>query len=165
MPVEAAQFREALAQCPASVTVVTSADARLNPVGATVSAFSSLSLDPPLILVCLTRESRTTKAIRARQAFAVHVLHAAQASLARRFAADMADKFAGLAYGFNAAGVPCLGEAELRLECTLHAEIEGGDHVIFVGLVDAAEQVHDFAPLVYVRRTFFSLGAQAMEGQ
>ena len=163
MPVDAMAFRSALSQFPAGVTIVTSADARLNPLGATVSAFSSLSLDPPLILVCLTRESRTTTAIRERSAFAVHLLDNAQANLARRFAADLVEKFDGSRYRFNAAGVPCLEDVGLRLECTLHAELDGGDHVIFVGLVQAAPQLKDFEPLVYARRNFFALGAQPVE--
>lgn len=115
MLVEATQFCDALSQFPVDVTVVNSADSQLNPLGATVSAFSSLSLGPPLILVCLTRESRTTKAICIRKAFAVHLLHTAQGNVARCFAADIVDKFAGLAYGFNTAGIPCLDEAGLCL--------------------------------------------------
>jgi flavin reductase (DIM6/NTAB) family NADH-FMN oxidoreductase RutF len=163
MPVDAAAFRSALSQFPAGVTIVTSADAKLNPLGATVSAFSSLSLDPPLILVCLARESRTTAAIRQRQAFAVHLCTSEQATLARRFAADVAEKFDGSNYSFNAAGVPCLEDAGLRLECTLHAELDGGDHVIFIGLVQAAPQLNDFEPLIYARRNFFSLAAEPLE--
>src|SRR5436190_1742652 len=163
MTVDAAAFRSALSQFPAGVTIVTSADTRLNPVGATVSAFSSLSLDPPLVLVCLTRESRTTAAIRDRKAFAVHLCTSEQATLARRFAADVVEKFAGSNYSFNASGVPCLEDAGLRLECTLHAELEGGDHVIFVGLVQAAPQLNEFEPLIYARRNFFSLATEPLE--
>ena len=163
MPVDAAAFRSALSQFPAGVTIVTSADSKLNPLGATVSAFSSLSLDPPLILVCLARESRTTAAIRQREAFAVHLCTSEQATLARRFAADLVEKFDGSNYSFNAAGVPCLEDAGLRLECTLHAELDGGDHVIFVGLVHAAPQLNQFEPLIYARRNFFSLAAEPIE--
>jgi flavin reductase (DIM6/NTAB) family NADH-FMN oxidoreductase RutF len=163
MSVDAAEFRSALSQFPAGVTIVTSADPKLNPVGATVSAFSSLSLEPPLVLVCLTRESRTTSAIRSRRAFAVHLCTSEQALLARRFAADVVEKFDGSNYSFNAAGVPCLEDAGLRLECTLHAELEGGDHVIFVGLVQAAPQLKPFEPLVYARRNFFSLASEPLE--
>jgi flavin reductase ActVB len=163
MPVDAGEFRSALSQFPAGVTIVTSADERLNPLGATVSAFSSLSLDPPLVLVCLTRESRTTGAIRRRKAFAVHLCTSEQANLARRFAADVTEKFDGSNYRFNASGVPCLEDVGLRLECTLHAELEGGDHVIFVGLVQAAPQLKEFEPLVYARRNFFSLATEPIE--
>jgi flavin reductase (DIM6/NTAB) family NADH-FMN oxidoreductase RutF len=102
---------------------------------------------------------------RAHHAFVVHLLHAAQADLARRFAADIVDKFAGLAYGFNTSGVPGFDEGGLHLECTLHAEFESGDHVIVVGLVEASERLHDFEPLVYARHTFFSPGAQALAVQ
>src|SRR6476620_545088 len=128
MPVDRDELSTALSHFPAGVTIVTSADAKLNPLGATVSAFSSLSLDPPLILVCLARESRTTAASRQRQAFAVHLCTSEQATLARRSAADVVEKFDGSNYSFNAAGVPCLEDVGLRLECTLHTELEGGDH-------------------------------------
>jgi flavin reductase (DIM6/NTAB) family NADH-FMN oxidoreductase RutF len=59
--------------------------------------------------------------------------------------------------------VPCLEDVGLRLECTVHAEIEGGDHVIFVGLVQAAPQLREFEPLVYARRNFFSLASEPLE--
>jgi flavin reductase (DIM6/NTAB) family NADH-FMN oxidoreductase RutF len=156
------EFRSALAQFPTGVTIVTSADARLNPLGATVSAFSSLSLDPPLILVCLQRESRTTAAIRGRKAFAVHVCTSEQAALAQRFAVDLASKFDGGGYRFNASGVPCLDDVGLRLECTLHAEVEGGDHVIFVGHVRVVPPAKEFQPLIHARRAFFSLSAEPL---
>ena len=133
-------------------------------MGATVSAFSSLSLDPPLVLVCLTRESRTTAAIRDRKAFAVHLCTSEQATLARRFAADVVEKFAGSNHSYNASGVPCLEDVGLRLECTLHAELDGGDHIIFVGLVQAAPQLNEFEPLIYARRNFFSSGVRANRG-
>lgn len=163
MPVDPEEFRSALAQFPAGVTIVTSADARLNPLGVTVSAFSSLSLDPPLILVCLRRESRTTAAIRRRRAFAVHICTSEQASLARRFGADLVEKFDGFGYSFNASGVPCLDDVGLRLECTLHSDLEGGDHIILVGHVQAAPQSKEFEPLVHARRSFFSLGPEPLE--
>jgi flavin reductase ActVB len=163
MPVDRDELRTALSHFPAGVTIVTSADARLNPCGATVSAFSSLSLDPPLILVCLARDSRTAAAIRVRRAFGVHVCTAEQAGLARRFAGDTQQRFDGASYTFNAAGVPCLDEVGLRVECTLHSELPGGDHVICVGLVYAAPKLKDFTPLVHSRRTFFSLAPEPID--
>ena len=157
MPVDAAAFRSALSQFPAGVTIVTSADSRLNPVGATVSAFSSLSLDPPLVLVCLTRESRTTAALRDRKAFAVHLRTTEQSTSARRFAADLVEKFDGPNYGFNASGVPCL-EDVVAPECAAR-RARGGDHVIFVGLVQSAPQLNEFEPLIYAPAQLFSLSA------
>jgi flavin reductase (DIM6/NTAB) family NADH-FMN oxidoreductase RutF len=72
-------------------------------------------------------------------------------------------RFDGASYTFNAAGVPCLDEVGLRVECTLHSELPGGDHVICVGLVYAAPKLKDFTPLVHSRRTFFSLAPEPID--
>lgn len=158
MAIDATTFREALKDFPAGVTVVTSADAEDEPVGATVSAFASLSLDPPLIVVCLKRESSTVAAVRDRGAFAVHILGTDQAALALRFASDGSPKFAGLEYAANESGVPLLGDCPVRLECELSNELPGGDHVILVGLVVNASKQDAFEPLVYANRRFLALG-------
>jgi flavin reductase ActVB len=159
MAVDAATFRDALKDFPAGVTVVTSATGAGAPVGATVSAFASLSLDPPLIVVCLKRESTTVSAIRERRAFAVHILGNGQAPLALRFASDGSPKFDGLEHTANAAGVPLLGDCPVRLECDLNDELPGGDHVILVGLVTNASNTDTFEPLVYSNHRFLALGS------
>ncbi|SRR6266545_3480813 len=161
--VQAHEFKDALKDFPAGVTIVTTADEHGAPIGATVSAFSSLSLDPPLVLVCLANWTRTGEAIRHHKAFAIHFLDATQGTLARHFAADLEDKFSGCSYTLNEAGVPCLDGCPLRLECSLHAEYEGGDHVIVVGRVERATRNDEFEPLVFVRRGFFALGSQLVE--
>lgn len=159
MAVDAATFRDALKDFPAGVTIVTSADASGTPVGATVSAFASLSLDPPLIVVCLKRESATVAAIRHRGAFAVHILGHDQAQLALKFASDRSPKFEGLDYAENTPGVPLLDDCPVRLECDLSSEMPGGDHVILVGLVANASNADAFEPLVYANRRFLALGS------
>lgn len=160
MPVTADEFREALKDFPGGVTIVTSSDSDGNGVGATVSAFASLSLDPPLVLVCLKRESSSISAIRRRGAFAVHVLDSDKASLARQFARDGVDKFSGVGFELNERGVPCLLDCSSRLECDLHAELPGGDHNIMVGRVTSAVASSSgaFQPLVYAGRHFYGLG-------
>ena len=159
MAVDAATFREALKDFPAGVTIVTSADAAGRPVGATVSAFASLSLEPPLIVVCLKRESGTVSAVRERRAFAVHILGHDQAQLALRFASDGSPKFEALDFAANGSGVPLLGDCPVRLECELSDEVPGGDHVILVGLVANASNADAFEPLVYANRRFLALGS------
>jgi flavin reductase ActVB len=156
-------FRDALKDFPAGVTIVTTASADGTPVGATVSSFASLSLDPPLVLLCLRSDSRSAAAIRERRAFCVQFLDRSQVQLARRFATDHADKFDHEAFSLNEVGVPCLDSCCLRLECTLESDYAGGDHVIFVGRVAASKRVGDFEPLVYARRSFFSLGRALSE--
>src|SRR5262245_55219870 len=138
------EFRDALKDFPSGVTIITTADEHGMPIGATVSAFSSLSLDPPLILICLANWTRTAEAIRQRRAFTVQFLDESQGRLARHFAADIEDKFAETPYTLNEAGVPSLDDCRLRLECSLHAEYEGGDHEIFVGRVERAVRSDGF---------------------
>jgi len=159
MAVDAATFRDALKDFPAGVTIVTSADGDGQPLGATVSAFASLSLDPPLVVVCLKRESGTVAGIRERRAFAVHILGNDQAQLALRFASDRSPKFEGLEFAANGSGVPVLGDCRVRLECELSDELPGGDHVILVGLVVDACNTDTFEPLVYANRRFLALGS------
>jgi flavin reductase (DIM6/NTAB) family NADH-FMN oxidoreductase RutF len=135
MAVSAQEFRAALGAIPAGVTVITSADPADVPVGATVSAFCSLSLAPPLVLLSLTSESRTARAIRDREAFAAHIIGVGQESLAFRFASADDHKFSGLQLSRNSLGVPVLEDCPLRIECTLFAEHPGGDHIIVIGEV------------------------------
>jgi flavin reductase (DIM6/NTAB) family NADH-FMN oxidoreductase RutF len=158
--IAATEFRDALKDFASGVTIVTTLDASGSPVGATVSAFTSLSADPPMILVCLKDDSRTTAAIRARGAFSVHFLDKTQASWAQKFAMDRPDKFDGLSYSINSLGVPCLDDSLRCLECRLEREYEGGDHLIFIGLVEGSRQGDDFEPLLYAARHYYGLGTE-----
>jgi len=154
-------LRDALKSFYSGVTIVTAADAEGTPFGCTVSSFASLSLEPPLVLVCLGREVRSLEPIRARQAYAVHILDRTQAELARRFAADTETKFEGLAFQPNEDGVPLLEDCRLRLECRVETEYDGGDHVIVVGRVRAVGLVERFEPLIFGNRAFATLGPAA----
>lgn len=139
MAISITEYQEALRAYPAGVTIVTSRNTSGEPVGATVSAFIALSLEPPLVLVSLDRDSRTGAAIVESGAFVVHFVSAATVALARRFATRADDKFEGLRSGTTRSGLPILLDLETRLICTLHAEHSGGDHKIFVGHVDKAD--------------------------
>jgi flavin reductase (DIM6/NTAB) family NADH-FMN oxidoreductase RutF len=139
MAISSREYQDALSALPAGVTIVTSRSGAGEPVGATVSAFMALSLEPPLILVSLDRGSRTAAAIADVRAFVVHFVNEATAHLARRFACSGADKFAGLRRGTTKSGVPTLLDCDIRLSCSLHAQHCGGDHLMFVGHVDEAD--------------------------
>jgi flavin reductase (DIM6/NTAB) family NADH-FMN oxidoreductase RutF len=152
------EFREALKNFPGGVTVVTAYDKDGHPTGATVSAFTSLSLTPPLILVCLNSNSRSIAGIRQRRGFVVHFLAEDQVDVARRFASDVPDKFQGLGYKLTPDGVPYLEDCPARLECILLSEYPGGDHVILVGEVKSAYGEDEYRPLLYARRNFHTLG-------
>jgi flavin reductase (DIM6/NTAB) family NADH-FMN oxidoreductase RutF len=150
-------FREAMSALACGVTVVTSVGPDGLPTGVTVTAFASLSLDPPLVTINLGIESRTLTAIRQHRAFVVHILAAHQAGFARHFATRIDNKFEGLAYTTVSAGVPLLEGCPATLHCTLEAEHTGGDHAILVGLVTEARSAENFEGLVYFRRQFLSL--------
>ena len=160
MAATADEFKGLLKNYAAGVTIVTAMGADGTPVGATVSAFSSVSVDPPLILVCLNTSSRTARAVRESGSFTVHILEERQGSLASRFASDAADKFAGLAFATGSNGAPLLSECSNRLECTVFSETEAGTHLIFVGNVERLS-VAEAEPLIYAKRQYCGVHAIA----
>lgn len=158
--IEAPAFREALARFASGVTVVTTHDPAGAPAAFTASAFTSLSLDPPLILVCLDRRADCFPAFQAAEYFAVSILAAGQAEHARRFAAKGTDKFAGVAIQTGArTGLPLLPTAAAQLECRTYQLIDGGDHLIIVGeVLHAVSTGHE--PLLHFNRQFGRFAAE-----
>lgn len=146
-------FRAALGRFASGVTVLTVRSAEGADLGMTATAFSSVSLTPPLILVCVDRDASAAPALREGVAFAVHILDEAQADLSRRFASSDEDRFAGIAYSRGDDGVPRLEGVLARLDCRVHAIHDGGDHVIVVGAVSGATTA-DAAPLLYFRGAY-----------
>jgi len=141
--VTADDFRAALSRWASGVTIVTAA----GPVGMTVSAFSSLSLDPPLILVSLARAAATHDPVLAAPGFAVHILEDDQAELSHRFATAQ-DRFNGLDWSTGPYGAPLLHGGVARIACERHATVDGGDHTILIGRVVQVD-VHAGEPLLY----------------
>lgn len=138
--VRQADFRTAVACFVSGVTVVTTIH-KCQPYGLTVSAFCSVSLDPPLVLVSLQRSSRTLPMIGESGVYAVNVLTAEQQLLAARFAAsDPAVKiFTDIPHHLGATGAPLLDAALTRIECRVAASYPGGDHTLLLGAVVAIE--------------------------
>lgn len=151
---DAVDFRNAMARFASGVTVVTTHDDTGRPVAFTASAFSSLSLEPPLILVCLDRKADSYPAFEAAGHFTVSVLAAHQGEHGMRFATKSADKFAGVTVEPGPlTGMPLIPEALVHLECRTHQQLDGGDHVIIVGEVLRA-QSNDSEPLLHFNRRF-----------
>jgi flavin reductase ActVB len=147
-------FREAMARFASGVTVVTTRDASGAPAGFTATSFASLSLNPPLVLVCLDKRADSFTAFETAGYFAVSILAADQAELARRFATKGVDKFAGVAVEWGAVtGSPLLPDAAVQLECRTHQVLDGGDHIIIVGEVVWAVS-SDAEPLLHFNRRF-----------
>ena len=146
----AGDFRHVLGHFASGVTVITTTDADKRPAGLTASAFTSVSLEPPLILVCVDHKSQTYPSLLERGRFAVNFLTADQQDVSRRFASTKLDKFEVLPYRMSDLGLPLLDGALAHLECTtVNTHVEG-DHTIFVGLVEKASAV-DGEPLLYFR--------------
>ena len=142
------KFRNALGQFATGVTVITSADADGKPVGVTASSFNSVSLDPPLVLWSLAKNSGSLQAYQDSGHFCVHVLASTHESLSQRFASRGTDKFADIEWQEGAGGAPLLPDYAARFQCKTTYQYEGGDHVIFVGEVLDFD-TRDEQPLVF----------------
>ncbi len=138
------------------MTVVTAFDAEGRPTGLTASSFASVSLDPPLVLICVAHKAQSYPAIQAGGKFAVNVLGRDQEAVSRRFASSTLsgpEKFEGIDYRQGALGLPLLKDALAELECRVVHAYPGGDHTIFVARVEAGDSRADagLEPLVYYR--------------
>lgn len=152
-------FRDAMARFASGVTIVTTTDGAGRSWGFTASSFCSLSLQPPLVLVCLDRSADCYPVFRARPRFLVNILSTRHRELALHFATKGGDKFAAQPFvGHAGDGLPALPDAVATVTCRLRDCHDGGDHVILVGEVDSAD-VADGEPLVHAGRGFYSLGA------
>jgi flavin reductase (DIM6/NTAB) family NADH-FMN oxidoreductase RutF len=154
--IEADAFRRVMAELAAGVAVVTTLDVDGEPRGLTTTALTSVSLEPPLVLVCIGSESRTLPALRASGHFVVNLVHSAAIKLAARFASKVEDKFAGSSWQPGLRGSPVLHEdVHAWLECRVEREIEAGDHVVLLGHVEHGDVFDDrLEPLTYYRRRF-----------
>ncbi|WP_175815433.1 flavin reductase family protein [Burkholderia diffusa] len=143
------QLRAAFGQFPTGVTVITTRSPDGRKVGLTANSFSSLSLDPPLVLWSLRKVAPSRPDFVAATHFAINILAHDQIELSRRFATPSADKFDGVSHvEADAGGVPCLEGASARFVCRNVGHYEGGDHLLFIGQI---EQFDAFgkAPLVF----------------
>ena len=160
-------FRRVLGHFASGVTVVTTCDAQGRPAGLTASAFTSVSLAPPLILVCVARNAQSYAALSASDRFAVNILSSGQEAVSLRFAsppvAESWEKFEGVAHKPGTLGLPVLEGALAHLECSRVHTYPGGDHTIFVGQVEAAgcQSEGSAEPLLYYRGRYGRLRSQA----
>lgn len=149
MAIDQAKFRTAMGHFASGVTVVTTLNENER-TGLTVSAFCSLSLEPPLILVCIDCDVTSHDAISSAGRFAVNVLSTEQEELSRRFASRVEDKFEGVGTTEGAGGVPLIVGCLANIECRVREELPGGDHTIFIGEVEQVS-TGEGEPLLYFR--------------
>jgi flavin reductase (DIM6/NTAB) family NADH-FMN oxidoreductase RutF len=158
MPVDPADFRRALGQFAAGVTVVTTRDGQGRSLGLTVTAFAAVSLEPPLVLVCVDHRSETHAGFRHAGLFGVSILAEGQEEVSRRFAGGGTGKFKGVDLEKGETGVPLIPDALAHLECRVSATHVAGDHTIYVGEVVSA-RVRPGRPLLYHDRDYRRLAA------
>ena len=154
MSVNSDQFRDVMGRFATGVTVVTTVNqGRLD--GFTASSFSSVSLEPPLVLVCIGKDATCHEAFSGSGCFAINILAADQADLSVRFSSDVGDRFDGVPHGPWVTGAPILTGALAAIDCSLHAVHEAGDHSILVGRVERLGPIREEAePLIYYRGTY-----------
>ena len=146
---DAKEFRNALGQFPTGVPVVTTLDKDGNKVGMTANSFSSVSLDPMLVLWSIAKTSSSFEVFNETEHFAIHVLNANQKDVSNTFASkDCADRFAQVAHSAGHAELPILDDYSALFQCEIEARYEGGDHIIMVGRVVEFDNKAE-APLVF----------------
>ena len=154
------QYRKALGCFATGITVVTAVGPDGELIGITANSFASVSLDPPLVLFSLMRESYSMRAFLATETFAVNILRDDQEKISRRFATPQKHKWAGIGYDVWDTGCPILHDALAKFECKICNHHEGGDHIIFIGEVLRFEYDPKDRPLVFYRGKY-----QAMSGE
>jgi 3-hydroxy-9,10-secoandrosta-1,3,5(10)-triene-9,17-dione monooxygenase reductase component len=154
-PVESAPFRRLMARWATGVSVVTTHDAGRDE-GLTVNSFLSVSLTPPRVLISIMTDADAWMTIRRSQAFAVSVLAANQRAISERFAKRIpsAEKFAGIELHRGLTDAALLDGSIATFECQVAKEIDAGDHMLFLGLVVAAEEGVDAPPLLFYRSAY-----------
>lgn len=129
------EFRSTCGRFVTGVTVVTSVRTDGSPVGITVSSFTSVSMDPPLVLVCIHERSRILEDLLQSGRFGLNILASHQEEISSRFAARAPDRFEGLAWYSGTTGVPLLSGVLATIECAVERAVPGGDHQILIGSV------------------------------
>jgi flavin reductase (DIM6/NTAB) family NADH-FMN oxidoreductase RutF len=150
MAIDKQEFRRVLGAFAAGVTVVTTVDDEGKPYGLTATAFTSVSLQPPLVLVCVDKRSESHPHFHTSQIFAVNFLALGQEDLSRRFAVSGGDKFGDITFRRGPTGAPVLPDALGHVECRIVDIFEAGDHTVFIGQVESADAI-DGEPLLYFR--------------
>ncbi|NKB37744.1 MAG: flavin reductase [Gammaproteobacteria bacterium] len=144
-----AEFRQALGKFATGITVVTTTGKNNTPLGVTVNSFTSVSLEPPLVLWCLDLNANCYDEFANCDSFAIHVLHKSQEATSRNFAENNGDKFADIDWKTGDSGSPVLQDCAVCLQCKTEQIYSGGDHSILLGRVEIIESFNDADPLIY----------------
>ncbi|MCS6924689.1 MAG: flavin reductase family protein [Candidatus Binatia bacterium] len=156
MAIDPRELRNVMGHFATGVTVITTTDKEGRPFGLTANAFTSLSLNPPLVLVCVDKTVDCYPCFEQSKVFVVNILTEAQEHLSRRFATKGIDKFAGVAYHTGECGAPVLEDTMGHIECKIVNAYEGGDHTIYIGEILTASASGD-RPLLFFKGKYYHL--------
>jgi flavin reductase (DIM6/NTAB) family NADH-FMN oxidoreductase RutF len=151
------ELRRVMGLFATGVTVLTTRDDDGRPYGLTANAVTSLSLTPPLLLICIDKKAESHPHFLASRCFVVNILSEGQEDISNRFAKSGGDKFGNMPFSTNQDGVPVLEDTLAHLECRIVETHEGGDHVIHIGEVRHAE-VRGGEPLLFFQGGYRRLG-------
>jgi flavin reductase (DIM6/NTAB) family NADH-FMN oxidoreductase RutF len=157
MAIDKTELRRVMGHFATGVTVVTTVSKEGKLHGFTANAFSSLSLVPPLVLVCVDKRAESHDSFRESETFTVNILADDQEDVSRHFAVSGGEKFQAVAYRLGSNGCPIINGALTYMECKLYAAYEGGDHTIYLGEVEEAE-TREGRPLLFFRGGYRALG-------
>lgn len=157
MTVTEKDFRDALGRFASGVTVITGVLPGGGLAGVTASAFTSVSLRPPLVAVCLDKATACLEAFTRGSHFAIHILREGQKALSEHFARRSCDKFRGVEYRVGATGCPLLPGTLGIIECARAAVHDAGDHLLIVGRVENLDTATAGVPLLHFRGDYYGL--------
>jgi flavin reductase (DIM6/NTAB) family NADH-FMN oxidoreductase RutF len=151
------EFRQLCGRFATGIAIVTTTDASGKPAGMTVNSFSSVSLEPPLVLVAIDRAASMHTALEGASGWAINILEAHQETLSRRFASGLPDRFEGVGWHAGPGGEILLEGALAHLWCEPVSSVPTGDHTVFVGKVIGGEAAEHGRPLLYYRGGYAEL--------
>jgi flavin reductase (DIM6/NTAB) family NADH-FMN oxidoreductase RutF len=157
MPIDKNQLRQVMGHFATGVTIITTFNKDGQMHGLTANAFTSVSLEPPLLLISVDKKAESYPAFEESKVFTVNILADEQEALSRKFAVSGGNKFEGVAYRRGANGAAILDGTLAYIECTLYAAYEGGDHSLYLGEIQEAE-VREGKPLVFYRGGYRAIG-------
>ncbi len=156
MAIESRELRNVMGHFATGVTIITTKDVNGKPFGLTANAFSSLSLDPPLLLICVDKKVDCYAYFEESKVFGVNFLSEGQDHLSTRFATKGIEKFEGVSYTLGELGVALLDGALAHIECQLASAYEGGDHTVYLGEI-VRVIVFEERPLLFYRGKYYKL--------
>jgi len=156
MGVDKADLRRAFGSFMTGVTVVTARDKDGEPLGFTANSFTSVSLAPPLLLICIDHASENLNSFAGAANFAVNILAEDQQQISNQFATNVEDRFAGVDWSLSDEGNPILAGTAAHFNCSMHKTVDAGDHVILIGEVTSCAAA-DKPGLGYHKGKYFSL--------